>query len=85
MKENIILKSSIKVQTYFIATRLVAQEAGICVVDKFTALGNLANNMAIASFDPPLNFTVNALYLENRNLSKVTESFIPYLKEEIIK
>lgn len=83
MKENITLESPIKVQTYFIAARLVAQGAGVCVIDKFTALGNLSDNIAIASFDPPLAFSVNALHLDNRNLSKVTEEFIPFLDDEI--
>lgn len=84
-KDNVTLESPIKVQTYFIAARLVAQGAGICVVDKFTAEGNLSENIAMASFDPPLTFSVNALHLENRNLSKVTEEFIPFLDEEISK
>ncbi len=83
MKEQITLKSPIKVQTYFVAARLVAQGAGICIVDKFTAQGNLSDNIAMASFDPPLTFSVNALHLENRNLSKVTEEFIPFLEHEI--
>ncbi|MEY8213574.1 MAG: LysR family transcriptional regulator [Colwellia sp.] len=83
MKERIILESVIKVQTYFVAARLVAQGAGICIVDKFTAQGNLSDNIAMASFDPPLTFSVNALHLENRNLSKVTEEFIPFLEDEI--
>jgi len=83
MKEQVFLKSPIKVETYFVAARLVAQGAGICIVDKFTAQGNLADNIAMASFDPPLTFSVNALHLENRNLSKVTEEFIPFLEHEI--
>jgi DNA-binding transcriptional LysR family regulator len=85
MKDNVKLESLIKVQTYFVAARLVAQGAGICIVDKFTAQGNLSDNIAMASFDPPLNFSVNALHLENRNLSKVTEEFIPFLHNEISK
>jgi DNA-binding transcriptional LysR family regulator len=82
MQDNITLKSLIKVQTYFIAARLVSQGAGICVVDRFTAQGNLADNIAIASFDPPLNFTVSALFLENKGLSMVTEEFLPFLEAE---
>ena len=85
MKENITLESPIKVQTYFVAARLVAQGAGICIVDKFTAQGNLSDDIAMASFEPPLNFSVNALHLENRNLSKVTEEFMPFLDKEISK
>lgn len=82
LQENVKLASLIKVQTYFIAARLVAKGAGVCIVDRFTAEGNLSDNTAIASFDPPLTFPVNALYLENRSLSKVTEEFLPYLKTE---
>ncbi len=82
MQDNITLKSLIKVQTYFIAARLVSQGAGICVVDRFTAQGNLADNIAIASFDPPLNFTVSALFLENKSLSMVTQEFLPFLETE---
>ncbi|MEW6993942.1 LysR family transcriptional regulator [Colwelliaceae bacterium MEBiC 14330] len=82
MQDNVTLKSLIKVQTYFIAARLVSQGAGICVVDRFTAQGNLADNMAIASFDPPLNFKVCALFLENKSLSMVTEEFLPFLATE---
>lgn len=85
MKENVILESPIKVQTYFVAARLVAQGTGVCIVDKFTAKGNLSENTAMASFDPPLSFSVKALYLENRSLSKVAEEFIVFLDKEISK
>lgn len=82
MKDNITLEALIKVQTYFIAARLVAQGTGICVVDRFTAEGNLSENTGIASFDPPLTFSVSALYLENKSLSKVSEEFLPFLTAE---
>jgi hypothetical protein len=52
------------------------------VILRFTAQGNLADNIAIASFDPPLNFTVSALFLENKGLSMVTEEFLPFLEAE---
>jgi len=83
MEENIPLQSSIKVQTYFIAARLVAQGVGICVVDKYTAQGNLTENMAYASFEPKLSFSVNVLHLESRRLSQVAKEFIPYITSEI--
>ena len=82
MQDNITLESLIKVQTYFIAARLVAQGTGICVVDRFTAEGNLSDKTGIASFNPPLSFPVNALYLENKSLSKVSEEFLSYLVAE---
>jgi DNA-binding transcriptional LysR family regulator len=84
INENVELASFIKVQTYFVAIRLVAKGAGICIVDRFTAEGNSTKNTAIASLDPPLTFTVNALYLEERNLSKVTMDFIACIKQEFM-
>ncbi|WP_085300005.1 LysR family transcriptional regulator [Cognaticolwellia mytili] len=79
MEEDIGITSSIKVQTYFIAARLVARGLGVCVVDRYTAEGNLSDNVAIASFEPALTFNINAVHLENRAKSKVIDEFIPYL------
>ena len=83
MEEDIEIHSRIKVQTYFIGTRLVAKGAGICVVDKFTAMGNLSDDIAIASFDPPVYFNINVLHLENNNLSNIINAFIPHLSSAI--
>ena len=84
LEEHIKLKFPIKVETYFIAARLVARGLGVCVVDRYTAMGNLTDDIGVASFDPAINFPVNGIYLENRGLPKVAESFIPFLKKEII-
>ncbi|WP_339898732.1 LysR family transcriptional regulator [Paraglaciecola polaris] len=81
--ENMQLRSPIQVQTYFIAARLVAQGLGICVVDRHTAKGNLTDDTAIASFAPPLGFSINAVHLQNRPLSKALQGFLPFLQAEI--
>lgn len=81
--EDICLHAPIKVETYFIAAKLVAKGVGVCIVDKHTALSNLSENMSMASFDPPLTFSVNALHLEERKLSKMLSTFINFLKDEI--
>jgi len=83
MEEDINFKSSIKVQTYFIAARLVARGLGVCVIDKYTAEGNLSDNVAMASFEPALTFNINAARLENRTKSKLIDEFIPYLNSGI--
>lgn len=83
MEEAIDFQSSIKVQTYFIAARLVSRGLGVCVVDRYTAEGNLSDNVAIASFEPALTFSINAVHLENRTKSKVIDEFIPYLSQGI--
>jgi DNA-binding transcriptional LysR family regulator len=79
MAENVFPKSNIKVQTYFIATKLVEYGVGVCVVDKYTAQSNLSDNIAIASFDPPLTFSINAQHLDNSRLSRVVDDFLPLL------
>ncbi|MFT4653425.1 MAG: DNA-binding transcriptional LysR family regulator [Kangiellaceae bacterium] len=83
VKEDINFKSSIKVQTYFIAVRIVSRGLGVCVVDRYTAQGNLSENMAIASFDPPLTFNINAVHLESQTKTKVIDEFLPYLLKSI--
>ena len=54
----------------------------MCVVDRFTAEGNLSDNVAIASFEPTLAFNINAVHLENRKYSKVIDEFMPYLTQD---
>lgn len=83
MKEDIDLKSSIKVQTYFIAVRLVSRGLGVCVVDRFTAQGNVSENVAIASFDPPLLFSIEAVHLESQRKTKAIDKFLLYLLKNI--
>ncbi|REL29655.1 LysR family transcriptional regulator [Thalassotalea euphylliae] len=83
MKENIKLQSTIKVQTYFIAARMVANGAGVCVVDKYTAYGNAMDDVAYASFEPRLSFNVSMLHLENRRLSVAADDFMEFLNKQI--
>ncbi|PCI60211.1 MAG: LysR family transcriptional regulator [Gammaproteobacteria bacterium] len=83
MEEGVSLKSSIQVETFFIAARMTAQNIGICIVDEFTARCNLSNSVAIASFDPPLTFPVKGLHLENKQLSKACEDFVCHIKSSI--
>ena len=75
-QENINVNPTIEVQTYFIAAQLVAQQAGICVVDEFTARGNLSEKVAIAAIEPALNFKVKALQLGDKPLSQVANNFL---------
>lgn len=83
LEENVELPSRIKAQTYFVAARMVSKGLGVCVVDKYTAMGNLDDNIAFASFAPKITFGVHALSLENRSLSKVTEDFLEQLTKEL--
>lgn len=83
LEENIQFSSHMKVQTYFIAARMVTKGLGFCVVDKSTAIANSSDEIGIASFAPKLDFDINLLHLENRAIPKVVEEFIPYIKDAI--
>lgn len=85
MEENVSLQSRVKVQTYFIAARMVAKGAGLCVVDKHTAKGNLSEQIAFASFSPKLTFNISISSLENSSMSKVAEDFQRYVITELNK
>ncbi|MGB0495032.1 MAG: LysR family transcriptional regulator [Kangiellaceae bacterium] len=82
IKQNIKLDSRIKVRTYFIAVNLVKYGAGICIVDEFTAKGQLSEDIGIAELEGSFSFPVKALYLENKPLSKVSQRFISFLSKE---
>jgi len=81
LEEKVKIKSSIQVQTLFMAARIAAENIAICVVDEFTARGNLTDNVAIASFDPPLTFPITGLYLEKHQLTKYGDDFVQHLKQ----
>ncbi|TMO82832.1 LysR family transcriptional regulator [Pseudoalteromonas spongiae] len=84
LSENeVSVSSSIQVQTYFIASRLVAQNIGVCVVDEFTARGNLTNDTDYAGFKPKLEFDVQALHLSDKPLSVNCRAFIDILMKQV--
>ena len=82
-KRQLEFKTRIKVETYFIAAKLVAKDLGFSIIDKHTAMNTLSPNMEIASLDPPIHFSINILHLEKRSLSNIYKKFIDLLKEEI--
>jgi DNA-binding transcriptional LysR family regulator len=75
--------SMLQVDTYYIAARLVDKSVGCCTVDRFTAEGNKTENVGIASFEPKMKFSVKALHLDSRPLSRNCELFLTYLKQEM--
>ena len=83
LEANVQMHSTIKVQTYFIAARIVAQGSGICIVDKFTASANFPDNVGFASFDPKMNFEVSLVHLEGQPLSVAATDFISHFNQEI--
>ncbi|MGB0834636.1 MAG: LysR family transcriptional regulator [Psychrobium sp.] len=80
-EDDIEVNADIKVQTYFIAARLAAQGMGVCIIDEFTAQGNLCHDVAIAKIEPALKFNLKALHLENKTLSHVANDFLNLINE----
>jgi DNA-binding transcriptional LysR family regulator len=80
---NVAIKSSLQVDTYFIAANLVEQGLGCCTIDKYTALGNRSDNVGMASFDPPMPIQLKGLYLDTKPLPKLCEDFVSYIKTEV--
>jgi len=83
LKEDVFPKSTINVETYYIAAKLVEKGAGVCVVDRHTAKSILSEDIGIASFEPPLTFSIDVLHLDDSGLPKVVKDFLPFLKEHI--
>ena len=80
-EDDIAVNTNIKVQTYFLAARLVAQEMGVCVIDQYTAQGNMSDNVAIATIEPALNFNLKALYIEDKALSLTAVDFLQIVNQ----
>lgn len=78
---DLAFNTNITVKTYFIAARLVAQNIGICVIDEFSARGNLSDKVAIAAIEPALNFNLTALRLEDKNISQIADDFLQLVTE----
>jgi DNA-binding transcriptional LysR family regulator len=82
---DVNVKSSLQVDTYFIAAGLVSQGLGCCTIDKYTALGNLSDRVSMASFEPPLTFKLKGLYLDNKPLPRICEEFTEFVKAEVLQ
>lgn len=80
---DVDIKSSLTVDTYYIAARLVREGLGCCTIDRLTALANEDNNIGIASFSPALPFTIKALYVNTRPLPRICSDFMLEVEKEI--
>lgn len=84
MHEDMILQSTITTQTLYVARDLVTQGVGTSIVDEYTARSLNDGSLSLKGFDPPINFTVDALYLEDHLPSKTSEKFLNFLKQEYL-
>ena len=77
------LHSVAKVETHSIAATLVANGAGVAIVDEFTARSMQADNVTSWPLEPQLKFGVAMLSKEDEPLSIATQRFIDHLKSAV--
>jgi DNA-binding transcriptional LysR family regulator len=73
---NIHCRETISVQTFYVAAALVQNGSGLAVVDEFTARAWRSHDLDFRRVDPPLEFAVCCVTLEERPLSRVAERFV---------
>ena len=77
---NIQIRNVAKVETYQMAKALVAHGAGVSIIDEITAKSTGHGDVAAWKLQPPLQFNIALLHLENEPLSIVTQQFVEHLK-----
>lgn len=75
--------TSLQVDTYYVAAKMVAEGLGNCAIDFFTANANMSPITAFTSFSPTLNFTIKALHLESRPLPRICNEFLKVVSNVI--
>lgn len=77
------LRSVAKVETHSIAATLVANGAGVTIVDEFTARSIHREDVRHWLLEPEMQFSVAILSKEDEPLSIATQRFIDHLKTEV--
>lgn len=80
---TIELRTVANVETYQMAKALVANGAGMALVDEITARSSGHDNVTARYLEPPLHFDISILHTSADPLSIVTQRFIEHLKTEI--
>lgn len=80
---NIQLKTVAHVETYQMAKALVAQGAGMALIDEITARSTGHENVIARYLDPALQFDVSILHTRTDPLSIIAQRFIQHLRAEI--
>lgn len=84
-RQGISYSANLIAQTYFVARSMVALGSGIAVVDQFTATSQKPENISYKGFNPPLKFSVKALHLAERPLSRAAKKFLDFIKGNFLK
>jgi DNA-binding transcriptional LysR family regulator len=80
---NIRFNNVASVETYQMAKALVAQGAGVSIIDEITARSTGHSDVVAWNLQPPLEFNIALLHVENEPLSIVTQHFVEHLKTAV--
>lgn len=80
---GIALREPVTVQTFYIASALAQFDAGVTVVDEFTARACQSPELDFRFADPPLTFSLQCVSLDDRPLTKLSDRFIRTLRETL--
>ncbi len=70
-------------ESCFVAKSLVACGVGLSIVDEYTASSPGFPDLTHKRLSPPIEFMVNALYLEARPLSEIGQQFLDIVEAEL--
>ncbi|WHI48352.1 LysR family transcriptional regulator [Microbulbifer sp. JMSA004] len=79
--ENIMPKTSIQAQTYYLAKNLVARGLGYSIFDEFTAAADNRGEVVCTPFNPPIEFKLKCFHHANQPLSKTAADFVEDIKK----
>jgi len=77
---NIRFNNVAMVETYQMAKALVAEGAGVSIIDEVTARSTGHKDVIARKLQPPLEFNIALLHVENEPLSIVTKHFVEHLR-----
>ena len=80
---NIRFNNVVKVETYQMAKALVAQGAGVSIIDEVTAKSSGHADVISRKLQPPVEFNIALLHLEHEPLSMVTQNFVEHLRTAV--
>lgn len=82
-REGVEFRETVSVQTFFIAARLAQLERGVTVIDEFTARAWASEGFTTLPTDPPLEFTISHVTLEDRPPSRAVKQFLATVAETL--
>lgn len=71
------------VSTYYVAAALVRRDVGVAIVDEYTGRAMASGELDVLPLSPSLPFSVHAVWLEDRPLSKLGLRFVASVEQTL--